>query len=169
MLPPHHASYPVAILRRLAVVVAAAFLVVSCSDCSAKCTQGITFLVADVAGSLARGTTEPLHICFDDQCQDVAISRANSGGTVFLPFSGVGKDTDHDLTVTGAGALKGEYKGKLASYVQKPNGNSCPSCALATVKIGADGVLTPGVPVAPKTTTTVGSVPAAGVTSTTTG
>lgn len=143
-------------IRRIAVVVAAAFAVASCSDCgSAKCAEGITFLVADVAGSLARGTEEPLHICLDGACQDVTISRANAGGTVFLPFKGVGKDTDHDLTLVGTGSMRGEYKGKLASYVQKPNGSSCPGrCALSTVKIGADGTLTPGTPAAPSATST---------------
>jgi hypothetical protein len=143
-------------IRRITLAVVAALLVASCGDCgSAKCTEGVTFLVADVAGSLARGTDEPLHICFDGSCQDVTISRANAGGTVFLPFSGVGKDIDHDVTVTGAGSMHGEYNGKLSSYVQKPNGSSCPgSCALATVKIGSDGTLTPGVPVVPSAATT---------------
>lgn len=157
--------------RRLALVVVAVFVVASCSDCgSAKNTEGITFLVADVAGALARGTTEPLHICFDTQCQDVSISRSNAGGSVFVAFSGVGKDIDHDLTVTGIGSLKGEYKGKLPSYIQKPNGNSCPGSSLATVKIGADGTLTPGVPKVPQTTTTiVGAVTTVEATSTTNG
>ena len=143
-------------IRRIALAAVAAFFIASCSDCgSAKCTEGITFLVADVAGSLAGGTQEPLHICFDGTCQDVTISRANAGGTVFLPFSGVGKAVDHDLTVVGTGSMHGEYKGKLANYVQKPNGSSCPgSCALASVKIGSDGTLTPGVPSAPSATTT---------------
>ena len=143
-------------ISRLAVVVAAAFAIASCSDCgSAKCTEGITFLVADVAGALSRGTEEPLHICFDGTCQDVTISRANAGGTIFLPFSGVGKDSEHDLTVAGTGSMRGEYRGKLPSYVQQPNGSSCPgNCALATVKIGADGALTPGIPAAPGSTST---------------
>ena len=143
-------------IRRIACVVAAVFAIASCSDCgSATCTEGITFLVADVAGSLARGTEEPLHICFDGVCQDVTISRSNAGGTIFLPFSGVGKETDHDITVEGTGSMRGEYKGKLTTYVQKPNGSSCPgSCALASVKIGSDGTLTPGVPVVRAATTT---------------
>ena len=143
-------------IRRLTLAVVAAFVVASCTDCgSATCTEGITFLVGDVAGSLAGGTQEPLHICFDGTCQDVTISRANAGGTVFLPFSGVGKDSDHDLTLAGTGSMHGEYKGKLASYVQRPNGGSCPgSCALASVKIGSDGTLTPGIPTVPTETTT---------------
>jgi hypothetical protein len=141
-------------LRRFALL-AAAFLVGSCSHCStAKCKEGITFYVADVAGSLARGTAEPLRICLDGNCQDVTITRANAGGTVFLAFSGVAKDIDHDLTVTGTGSLKGQYTGKLSSYIQKPNGASCPgTCALASVKIGSDGKLTPGIPAVQKTTT----------------
>ncbi len=113
--------------------------------------------MADVAGSLARGTDEPLHICFDGNCRDVTITRADAGGSVFVPFTGVAKDIDHDLVVTGAGALRGEYKGRLSSYVQKPNGSACPgSCALAAVKIGSDGKLTPGVPAPQPTTTTAG-------------
>jgi hypothetical protein len=148
-------------LRRAACVFVACVLV-SCSSGScptAKCTGGITFYVADVAGSLARGTSEPLHICFDSACRDVVISRANAGGTIFVPFSGVGTDVVHDITVTGSGSLKGEYNGKLASYVQQPNGAACAgSCALASVKIAADGALTPGTPAAPATSTSVGSV-----------
>jgi hypothetical protein len=137
------------------VLVAAASVVVSCSHCAGtSCKEGITFDVSGVAGSLARGTDVPLHICFDGSCQDVTVTRANAGGSVFVPFNGVDKDIDHELTVTGTGSMKGEYKGKLYSYVQKPNGAACPgTCALATVKIGADGKLTPGVPASPQTTT----------------
>jgi hypothetical protein len=148
-------------LRRFSVLLVAVVLV-SCSSSACpttKCTGGITFYVAEVAGSLARGTSEPLHICFDSTCQDVVISRANAGGTIFVPFSGVGTDVVHDITVTGAGALKGDYKGKLAGYIQKPNGAACAgSCALASVKIGADGTLTPGIPAAPTTSTSVAAV-----------
>ena len=69
--------------------------------------------------------------------------------------------------MTGAGSFHGEYKGKLASYVQKPNGASCPgSCALATVKIGSDGTLSPGVPTPQPATTAATN---AGITSTTAG
>jgi hypothetical protein len=152
-------------MLRLLSVLAAASVVVSCSDCAtAKCKEGITFYVADVAGSLARGTEEPLHICFDGTCRDVTITRADAGGSVFVPFDGVAKDIDHDLTVTGAGAMKGEYRGRLASYVQRPNGTACSgSCALATVKIGADGKLTPGIPT-PQPTTTAATNAGAGST-----
>ena len=151
-------------LRRLSLI-AVAWLLVSCSSngCpSATCPGGITFNVAEVAGALARGSDEQLHICLDGTCHDTTVSRANAGGSIFVAFEGVGNGADHDLTVTGIGSLKGEYKGKLASYDQKPNGASCPgSCALATVKIAADGTLIPGVPKAPVTTvagspTTVG-------------
>jgi hypothetical protein len=94
-----------------------------------------------------------LTICFDGTCKDVTITRDQVGGSVFLPFNGVGKATEHDLTVTGTGTFKGEFKGKLASFTQDPGGD-CSSCSLATVKIGADGTLTPGVPAASTTTTT---------------
>ncbi len=150
--------YSVRMLRRLAVLLGAVVLA-SCSNSScptAKCNGGITFYVAEVAGSLARGTSEPLHICFDSSCNDVVVSRANSGGTIFVPFSGVGADVVHDITVTGSGVFKGEFKGKLPSYVQRPNGAACPgSCALASVKISADGSLTPGTPAAPPTSTSL--------------
>ena len=72
---------------------------------------------------------------------------------MFLPFKGVGDDIDHTLTVTGVGALKGEYTGKIDSYTQDPGGD-CATCDLATVKIGADGTLTPAVSAVPATTTT---------------
>ena len=130
--------------------------VASCSDCTSKCTEGITFIVSDVAGSLARGTSKPLHICFDGACKDVTITRADAGGSVFLPFSGVGKNTDHEITVQGTGSLQGTYNGPVASFTQDPGGD-CKTCALATVKIGADGTLTPGVPAPPTTQTTVGA------------
>jgi hypothetical protein len=140
-------------LRRITLVVVALALV-ACSNCNAKCKEGITFYVAEVAGALARGSSEPLHICLDGSCQDVTVTREHVGTSVFLPFTGVGKNVDHDLTVTGIGAFKGEYKGKLPSYLQDPGG-SCSTCALATVKIGANGTLTPGVPAPPAATTTV--------------
>ncbi len=140
-------------------VAAVTFALVACSNCNSPCKEGITFNVAEVAGALARGSTEPLHVCLDGDCQDVTITRELVGGSVFLPFKGVGKNIDHDLTVTGVGSFKGEYKGKIASYSQNP-GNDCATCSLATVKIGATGTLTPGVPVAPAaaTSTTVGVV-----------
>ena len=155
--------------RRFALVLVALALV-ACSNCDAKCTEGITFYVADVAGSLSRGGTEPLHICFDGSCKDTTVTRDNVGGSVFLAFSGVGKDIDHDLTVTGIGAFKGEYKGKISSYTQDPGGD-CKACALATVRIGADGTLTPAVVAPRNTTTTVGvAVPGgSAVTTSTTG
>jgi hypothetical protein len=133
--------------------VALALALVGCSNCDSKCTEGITFYVADLAGALSRGGTEPLTICFDGTCKDAKITRDQVGGSVVLPFNGVGKDVDHDLTVTGIGSFKGQYTGKLASYTQDPGGD-CSSCSLATVKIGADGTLTPGVPAASTTTTT---------------
>ncbi|MEP7048510.1 MAG: hypothetical protein ABI949_17600 [Ilumatobacteraceae bacterium] len=147
--------------RRVALVVVAVTLV-ACSNCDNKCTQGITFLVSNVAGALARGSSEPLTICFDGTCHDVKITRANAGGSVFLPFTGVGNKADHDLTVTGTGSFKGEYHGPVASYSQEPGGG-CKTCALATVKIGADGTLTPGVVAIPASTTTSVVAPTATV------
>jgi hypothetical protein len=140
-------------LSGCAGAVVLALALVSCSNCDSKCTEGITFSVAELAGALSRGGSEPLTVCFDGTCKDATITRDQVGGSVFLPFKGVGKAVDHDLTVTGTGSLKGQYKGKLASYTQSP-GAGCSSCSLATVKIGADGTLTPGVPAAPATTTT---------------
>jgi hypothetical protein len=138
--------------RRVALV-AIAFTLVACGNCDTKCKEGITFFVAELAGSLARGGAEPLHVCFDGSCQDVTITRDESGGSVFLAFKGVGNDIDHTLTVTGVGALKGEYRGKLDSYTQEPGGD-CGTCDLATVKIGADGTLTPGVAASAQVPTT---------------
>ena len=143
--------------RRLAAV-AFSLGLVACSNCKAPCKQGITFYVAEVAGALSRGRSADLHICLDGNCGDVTITRDNVGGSVFVPLKGVGKDIDHDLTVTGGSSFKGEYKGKLTSYIQNP-GSGCSSCALATVKIAADGQLTPGVPAVAATTTTVAGSP----------
>jgi hypothetical protein len=141
------------------MLAAVALLLVACNDCNSTCKEGITFYVADLAGSLARGTTETLHICFDGTCREVVVGRQNTGGTVFLPFSGVGKAGDHQITVSGTGALKGQYNGPLASYSQKA---SCSTCSLASVKIGSGGELTPGVPVVKPTTTTRPSTTVAG-------
>ena len=155
-------------LRRIALV-AVALTLVACSNCTTKCKAGITFYVAEVAGALSRGGSEPVTICLDGSCQDVTITREHVGSSIFLPFKGVGNNVDHDLTVTGVGAFKGEYKGKLASYLQDPGG-SCSTCALATVKIGANGSLTPATPAPQKTTTTVGVVvPPSAAAATTTG
>ena len=107
-----------------------------------QCKEGITFYVADVAGALRPWRQEPLHICFDGDLPGHDSHPRQPGGSIFLPFKGVGKDIDHDLTVTGIGAFKGEYKGKITSYTQDPGGD-CKTCVLATVKIGADGTLTP--------------------------
>jgi hypothetical protein len=132
------------------VLLAAALVVLAaCSDCGTACKEGITFYVADVAGALARGTTEPLKICLDGQCASTTIARANAGGTVFLPFKGVGSKGDHTLTVTGTGSMSGSYKGPIESYSQK---TGCGTCSLASVKIGADGTVTPGHVVPPTTT-----------------
>ena len=70
--------------RRMLLVVVALALV-ACSSCKAKCTEGITFYVAEVAGALSRGGTEPLHICFDGTCKDVTVTRDKVGGSVFIP------------------------------------------------------------------------------------
>lgn len=142
----------ISIIRNLAIA-AVAVTLVACKDCSTPCKEGITFNVAELAGALGRGSSEPLHVCFDGNCQDVTITRENSGGSVFLPFKGVGDDVEHTITVAGVGALKSEYKGKIESYTQRPGGD-CKACSLATVKIGADGTLTPAVTVTQTTTTT---------------
>ncbi len=155
-------------LRRIALV-AVALTLAACSTSTTKCKAGITFYVAEVAGALSRGGSEPLTICLDGSCQNVTITREHVGSSIFLPFKGVGNNVDHDLTVTGVGAFKGEYKGKLASYLQDPGGGSA-TCALATVKIGANGALTPAIPAPQNTTTTVGvAVPTTAVATTTTG
>lgn len=143
--------------RRLALV-AVALVAVACSSCDKPCKEGITFYVADVAGALSRGGEVPLKICFDGSCQDLTITRDNVGGSTFLSFSGVGKQGDHELTVTSTTSLKGNYKGPIYSYSQDPGGD-CKTCALATVKIGADGTLTPALPPPKAPTTTVAAPP----------
>jgi hypothetical protein len=135
---------------RLLVLAATLVVLAACSDCGSKCQGGITFYVGDVAGALAHGGDEPLQICVDGQCRTTTITRANAGGTVFLAFKGVGKSGDHAITVKGTGSMQGSYKGPLDSYT---TGASCGgSCALASVKIGADGSVIPGR-IAPTTTT----------------
>jgi len=152
---------------RLLLLLAALTVLAACNDCNAvACRGGITFLVADVAGALARGTSEPLEICLDGQCQHVTVSRADAGGSVFLAFGQVGKSGDHTLTVQGIGSMKGQYKGPIDSY--RTPASCAGTCALASVKIGADGTLTPGL-VAPPTSTTAPSAAATTATSPSTG
>jgi len=126
-------------------------LLVSLAACSSSgiCSSGITVFIGDVAGMLKAGASLPVTICFDGNCQVTTVKHAQAGGTVFLKFDGVGSAGDHTITVSAPGGVKGEYKGPIDHFEQK-SGDA--SCALAGVKIGADGTVTPGrIP----TTTTV--------------
>lgn len=145
-------------LRRIAALVVVTLPLVGCSKCDNKCTEGVTFAIGEIAGALAPGSQEQLTICFDGKCQNVTLTRQNTGGSVFLPFSGVGKAGDHHITVKGTGAFQGDYTGPVFSYTQDPGG-SCKTCALATVKIGIDGKITPAQPATPATSTTVAATP----------
>jgi hypothetical protein len=141
--------------RRLALTaVALALLGGACSNCDNPCKGGITFVVGEIAGALSAGSEVPLNICFDADCKDVRVTRNDVGGSIFLEFNNVAKQGDHKITVSSTvSAIHGEYNGPLATFEQDPGG-SCSTCDLATVKIAADGTLTPGVP-APSVTTTV--------------
>ena len=132
-------------MKRLLGVVFAVVLA-GCGTCSTTCKEGITFNVAEVAGSLARGTSQELSICFDGSCKKVVVSRDNVGGSIFVPFGGVGDNGDHKVTVDGTTAIHGEYKGKIESYKQELD-NGCGTCRLATIKIAANGTLTPATSV----------------------
>ena len=123
-----------------------ALVLAGCGTCSTTCKEGITFYVAEVAGSLARGTSQELKICFDDSCKNIVISRNNVGGSVFVPFGGVGESGNHKVTVDGTAAIHGEYSGKIESYKQELD-NGCGTCRLATIKIAANGTLTPATSV----------------------
>lgn len=145
-------------LGRLPLIVAAVLGIAACSNCDHPCKEGITFAIGELAGALAPGSQEKLNICFDNNCQDVTLTRQNAGGSVFLPFSGVGKAGDHHISVKGTGSFQGDYTGPVFSYTQDPGG-SCKACALATVKIGIDGKITPAVAATPATSTTVAATP----------
>ena len=137
-------------MLRRSVLLAVLLVLAACSAGSnGKCKEGITFYVADVTGAMAPGTSEQLRICFDGTCKEVKVSRADSGPTVFLEFGGMGRDGDHTITVTGTGSLKGEYKGPLSTFTQKPNSGG--SCELGAVKISSDGTITPGSAIPPET------------------
>lgn len=144
-------------MLRRTFFLAAVALLAACSDCNTKCTEGITFYVSDVAGTLSPGTKEQLKICFDTTCRQVEISRSNAGGSVFVPFKGVAKSGDHHITLTGPASLSGDYTGPIEAITQNAS-SSCGHCALGTVKVGADGTLTPGsaVPNTTLVTTTSG-------------
>jgi hypothetical protein len=144
--------------RRAAALVVVALTLVGCSKCNNKCKEGITFSIGEIAGALAPGGQEQLNICFDNTCHDVTVTRQNAGGSVFLPFNGVGKAGDHHITVKGTGSFQGDYTGPVFSYTQDPGG-SCKACSLTTVKIGIDGTITPAMPVTPASSTTVAATP----------
>lgn len=146
-------------MRRLLRRTVPLVLLVTLAACSSgtNCSSGITFYIGDVAGSLKAGASLPLTICFDGKCQVTTIKHAQTGGSVFLKFDGVGSSGDHTLTVEAPG-VKGEYKGPIDHFEQKSGDGSC---ALAGVKIAADGTITPGrivttTTVARATTTTKG-------------
>ena len=124
----------------------------ACSS-DGSCKQGITFYIGDIAGSLKPSSTLPVTICFDAKCQVTTVSHSQTAGSVFLAFDGVSASGDHTITVTAEGGVKGHYKGPLDHFDQASGGGRC---ALAAVKIGADGTITPGrVPtttIAPPTT-----------------
>jgi hypothetical protein len=130
-------------MRRLIVILFAVVLA-GCSTCSTTCKEGVTFYVAELAGSLARGTSQELKICFDGTCKNIVVSRENVGGSVFVPFSGVGDNGEHKVTVDGTASIHGEYKGRIESYKQVLD-NGCGTCRLATIKIAANGTLTPAI------------------------
>lgn len=132
-------------MKRLFGAIFAVFLA-GCSTCSTTCKEGITFYVAEVAGSLARGTSQELKICFDDSCKTIVVSRNNVGGSIFVPFSEVGGSGNHKVTVDGTTSIHGEYKGKIETYKQELD-NGCGTCRLATIKIAANGTLTPSTSV----------------------
>ena len=139
------------------MLIAAAALFTACSDdCSTKsCKSGITLFVGDLVGSLARGSQVAVKVCLDDECRDLTISRADGKQTVFVAFDGVGKDGDHELRLTSDGSISGSFTGALPTLQQLPNGKDCSgSCAIASVRVSADGTLTPGTPVVPNAATT---------------
>lgn len=129
--------------RRAAALVMAAVVLAACgSDCTTPCRKGITFYVSELAGSLAAGSSEQVEVCFDDQCEQITVSRSDVGGTVFVPFADFGGTGDHSLRLTGPGSLSGAYDGAVPVFDQ--SGGGCPTCAMGVVKVGADGTLTPG-------------------------
>jgi hypothetical protein len=130
-------------------------MLVALAACSSgtNCKEGITFFIGSIAGSLKPGSSLPVTICFDGTCQVTTITHAQTAGTVFLPFKGVGSSADHTITVKADGGVNGEYKGPIDTFQQKSGDGSC---ALAAVKIGADGTITPGrLPAATTTNTPV--------------
>lgn len=148
-------------VRRITVA-ALAFVLFACSpnDSCPKvtCKAGVSFLFKDIAGGLAAGGKVPLKVCVDGTCKDLTVTRADADSRQFIEVGGLGGDGDHTITVaaTGGRALKGEYKGKLATVAGQPDGAACPgACAIATVRVGEDGTITPGVPTPTAASTTV--------------
>ncbi len=142
-------------LRWSAAALAAALLVGCGSDCGAPCRAGVTLYVGALAGTLAPGSSEQISVCVDDACHDVELSRSNVGGTVFVAAPDVGRSGGHTVTLTGPGAVHGDYTGPLTVFDQS-GARGCAFCAIAAVEVGADGALTPGAAVPGGAATTVG-------------
>lgn len=141
-------------LRRTLLVALPLALLAACGTCDSPCKSGITYYVSGLAGSLAPGTSEEVTFCFDDQCDTATVSRDLVGGTLFFPYKGVGTG-DHTVTVTAPGGLAGSYTGPIEAFEQQ-GGDHCDSCQVGSVKVAADGTLTPGVAV-PNTTAPAGN------------
>jgi hypothetical protein len=148
-------------VRRAPALVAALIVLSACGDdCATPCQKGITFYVSELAGSLGAGSSEQVTLCLDADCKDVTVSRSNVGGSLFVPFDGVDGNAAHTVTLTGPGSLTGSYQGTLPVFDQSVGGG-CASCAMAAVKIAADGTLTPGQ-AATNSTPTAGSTSTSG-------
>jgi hypothetical protein len=161
LLVPPPRSYRSDMTRRLAAA-ALALALFACSpnnSCpTATCQSGVSFILKDVVGSLATGGKIALKLCVDGTCKDVTVARTDASTRQFVEVGGLGGQGSHTVTVTATDgkAVKGEYKGALATAVDQPSGAACPAkCPIATVKVGDDGTITPGVPATAGSSTTV--------------
>ena len=130
---------------RRALIALPVLLLVACSSDSASCNTGVSFYVADIAGTLAAGKTVPVNICFDGDCQDITVSHDDDVSPVFVKFGGITKDGDHSLKVSVNGGAEQTYDGPVQGFGVDGG------CTVGAVKLGADGTITPGS-AAPTTT-----------------
>lgn len=133
------------ITMRRALVVLPALLLVACSSDAASCNTGVSFYVADIAGTLGAGASVPVTVCFDGDCKDITVSHDDDVSPVFVKFGGIADDGDHSLKVTVDGGTTQTYDGPVQGFGVDGG------CTVGAVKLGADGTITPGS-AAPTTT-----------------
>lgn len=153
-------AYRAAMRRRVLLVFMAVWLGACSANsaCTTKpCKTGLSVLLKDYAATLAAGTKTSLQLCLDGDCRTLAVDRTPAHATQFVELTKLDKVTDVVLTLSGGpdGAVKSEYRGRVGTVLDQPNGPKCPArCQVGTVRVDAKGGLQVATPVVAVATTT---------------